>query len=90
MKGRFHQAIVAAANSPPLESAVGFNRHRPFVAARAIFATTNTLELSLQRMKTAQIEHRDILDALKRGDATRAEFLMRVDNARTRPYTICE
>jgi GntR family transcriptional regulator of vanillate catabolism len=77
MNGRFHQAIVAAANSLPLESAVAFNSRRPFVAARAIFATTNTLELSLQRMKTAQVEHRQVLDALKRGDAERADFLMR-------------
>jgi GntR family transcriptional regulator of vanillate catabolism len=77
MNGRFHQAIVTAANSLPLESALAFNSRRPFVAARAIFATTNTLDLSLERMKTAQIEHREILDALKRGDAERADFLMR-------------
>jgi GntR family transcriptional regulator of vanillate catabolism len=77
MNGRFHNAIVSAANSLPLESAVAFNSRRPFVAARAIFATTNTLELSLQRMKTAQAEHRDVLDALKRGDTVRADFLMR-------------
>jgi GntR family transcriptional regulator of vanillate catabolism len=77
MNGRFHQTIVAAANSPPLADAVAFNNRRPFVDARAMFATTNTLALSLQRMHSAQVEHRNVLDALRRGNAAEAEFFMR-------------
>ncbi len=77
MNGRFHQTIVTAANDPPLADAVAFNSRRPFVDARSMFATTNTLALSLQRMRAAQVEHRNILEALRRGEATGAEFLMR-------------
>jgi len=77
MNARFHDAIVTAANNQPLIDVVAFNGRRPFVNTRSMFATTNTLALSLQRMHTAQAEHRSVLDALKHRDASRAEFLMR-------------
>ncbi len=77
MNARFHAAIVKAARNKALSAALEFNSRLPLVAAGAIAFNTQTLEASYQNMQGVQGEHRDIVDALLRGQAGRAESLVR-------------
>lgn len=77
MNARFHEAIVGAARNKALAAALEFNSRLPLVAAGAIAFNTQSLEASYQNMHGVQAEHRDIVDALMRGQAGRAEALVR-------------
>jgi GntR family transcriptional regulator, vanillate catabolism transcriptional regulator len=77
MNHAFHGALVSAAQNMPLADAIEFNGKRPFVGARTLYATTNTLPLAFERMKSSQEEHRDLVRSLRDGASGRAEALMR-------------
>ena len=77
MNGRFHAQIVAAANSQPLSDAIAHNARLPMVAAGAIAFHAGNLEAAFDMMKIAFAEHTDIVQALSRGQASRAEALLR-------------
>ncbi|MBK8063821.1 MAG: FCD domain-containing protein [Betaproteobacteria bacterium] len=76
MNARFHTAIVDAARNKALAAALEFNSRLPLVAAGAIAFNTQSLDVSMN-MQGVQSEHRDIVDALLRGQAGRAESLVR-------------
>lgn len=76
MNGRFHSALVAAADDAPLARAIEQNARLPFVNARALAFASNTLDVSFRRMRAAQTEHVELLGALKDGDPARANWLM--------------
>ncbi|NLD55422.1 MAG: GntR family transcriptional regulator [Burkholderiaceae bacterium] len=77
MNSRFHAEIVNAANNQPLEDALEHNARLPMVAAGAIAFHAGNLDAAFELMKRAFEEHVDILDALLRGQAGRAEALVR-------------
>lgn len=77
MNARFHAAIARASHNGPLAEAIAFNGRLPMVAAGAIAFNTQGLDISFRNMQAAQAEHRDLFDAMKKGEAGRAEALAR-------------
>lgn len=76
MNQRFHQAIVRAARNEPLANALAYNARLPLVAPGAIAFKMQSMEISYRYMSAAQTEHKDILEALKSRQASRAEALI--------------
>jgi len=77
MNARFHDAIARASGSRPLAEAIAFNGRLPLVAAGAIAFNVQGLDASYRNMQAAQAEHRDLFDAMRKGEASRAEALAR-------------
>lgn len=77
MNARFHGAIARASRSLPLAEAIAFNGRLPMVAAGAIAFNAQGLEVSFRNMQAAQAEHRDLFDAMRKGESARAETLAR-------------
>jgi len=77
MNARFHAAIAKASCNLPLSEAIAFNGRLPMVAAGAIAFNTQGLDASFRNMQAAQMEHRDLFDAMRKGEAGRAEALAR-------------
>ncbi len=75
MNQRFHHAIVRAARNEPLAHALAYNARLPLVAPGAIAFKMQSMEVSYRYMSASQAEHQDILEALKRRQASRAEAL---------------
>ncbi|TWT14103.1 GntR family transcriptional regulator [Reyranella sp. CPCC 100927] len=75
MNARFHDTIVAASRNAPLASALAFVGRLPLVSPGAI-AFTQGLEAAFQNMQKVQAEHRDIVEALVNGQASRAASLV--------------
>jgi len=77
MNARFHAAIASAAHNRPLAEAIAFNGRLPMVAAGAIAFATQGLDTSYRNMRAAHAEHRDLYEAMRKGEAGRAEALAR-------------
>jgi GntR family transcriptional regulator of vanillate catabolism len=100
LNGQFHTEILQGAGNRALSDAIAFNARLPFVGLSAVAFTAENLELCYRRMQAAHAEHVDILDALCKGEASRAEALMRehayksaqtlrikLEEARSSPHT---
>jgi len=77
MNARFHAAILEASRSQPLAEALACNARLPMVAAGAIAFHAGNLDAAFGLMTQAHAEHVDVVDALRRGQASRAEALVR-------------
>lgn len=76
MNGRFHGAMIAAADNIPLASAWHLVNRHPLAAPSAIVFRRNNLTRLFENMRQAQREHIVIVDALKQRQVARAEALM--------------
>jgi GntR family transcriptional regulator of vanillate catabolism len=74
---RFHTAIVAAGGSRVIGDAIARNNHLPFAAADSIAIDKGALPAEFRKLQLAQLQHRLIVEALRRGESARAETLMR-------------
>lgn len=74
---RFHGAIVGATGSRVIGDAIARNNHLPFAAADSITIDKRALPAELRKLQLAQLQHRLIVEALRRGESARAETLMR-------------
>jgi len=74
---RFHNAIVGAGGSRVIGDAIARNNHLPFAAADSIAIDKRALPAELRKLQLAQLQHRLIVEALRRGESARAETLMR-------------
>ncbi len=75
MNARFHEALLKAANSRPLENALKLNDKVPFAGASAL-AMSNP-EIIRQVVHQGHDQHHVILEAIENGEGMRAEALMR-------------
>jgi GntR family transcriptional regulator of vanillate catabolism len=80
----FHRTIVEAAGLRTLERTHAFLSRMPLVAPVAILFTRDKHDDAQSRMADAQNDHVHILNALKRGEGERADYLMREHAYRSR------
>lgn len=73
----FHDALIAASGNPSIGLALGRNNHLPFASAAALALDWDDLEGEYHHLLRAHREHRAVFDAIRAGDASRAEQLMR-------------
>lgn len=78
---QFHEALLAATQavtgSSVITDALVRNNQLPFASADAIALDTGALAKEFARLQLAQLQHEFVLDALRRGDGTRAATWMR-------------
>jgi GntR family transcriptional regulator of vanillate catabolism len=74
---RFHSAIVDATGSRVIADAIARNNHLPFAAADSITIDKRSLGAEYRKLQLAQLQHRLIVESLRRGESARAEMLMR-------------
>ena len=70
--GRFHSAISSMAGNAVLTRRLERN---PFQAAPLLFVFTS--QEAIEAIEASQFDHKRILDAISKGEGTRAEFAMR-------------
>ncbi len=76
MNDRFHEALLAAADSPVIAGALASNDCIPFASAGAIAFDATDLQAMFDALYFAHMQHHAIYDALQAGQSVRAEFLM--------------
>ena len=76
MNGRFHELLLAAADSAIIAAAIGSNNCIPFASAAAIAFDGSDLKAMFDALYVAHRQHHSICDALENGQSVRAEFLM--------------
>ena len=74
---RFHSAIVAASESKPLMMAYEANNRLPLASPIAIAVDMSNLGEMARTLRDTQVDHHRIVSALKAGQGSRAEALMR-------------
>jgi GntR family transcriptional regulator of vanillate catabolism len=74
---RFHDTIVGSTGSRVIGDAIARNNHLPFAAADSIAIDKRALPAEYRKLQLAQMQHRLIVEALRRGESARAETLMR-------------
>ncbi len=74
---RFHHLLLDAAANRPLAEALHANSRLPLVVVGAVTCNLDQPQLAAELMAAANREHRAILDAIRQGQASRAEALMR-------------
>lgn len=74
---RFHRTIVEAAGSRVVGDAIARNNHLPFASADSIIIDKTALDKEYQKLRTAQLHHRLVVDALEQRESARVEMLMR-------------
>lgn len=77
MNARFHSAIVEEAGSRILAEALERNSHVPFAGPQALAFDREKLAQMYDMLSYAHRQHHLLYDALERGEASRAESLMR-------------
>lgn len=82
MNSRFHTALIEAAESKPLLMAYEANNRLPMASPMAVSVDASNLEEMGKKLRETHNDHHKIVDALKAGQGTRAEALMR-DHAHT-------
>lgn len=82
----FHNTIIQAAGLSTLGKVYDFMSRMPLVAPVAILFTTDRRDDALDRMIDAHSDHVHLLDAFQRGEAARAEYLMREHAYRSRDH----
>lgn len=73
----FHQTLLDLADNSALSLAVTRNNHLPFASYSSIAVDLKALDREYARLKLAHMQHRLLVDALVRGQGTRAEAIMR-------------
>ena len=73
----FHDLLIAASGNPSIALALGRNNHLPFASAAALALDWDDLEGEYRHLLAAHDEHRAVFEAIRSGDADRAERLMR-------------
>ena len=76
LNGRFHNALVLAAQNTPLAGAIQHINRYPLTAPNSIGFGTHNLERFFSHMQQSQREHANIVDALKKRESDRAVALM--------------
>lgn len=74
---RFHETIVGSAGSPVIGDAIARNNHLPFAAADSIVIDSEALDREYRKLQLAQTQHELVFQALRHGEGSRAEMLMR-------------
>ncbi len=74
---RFHGTIVNGGESRVIADAIARNDHLPFASADSIAMQADALPLEFQKLRLAQMQHRLVFEALRRGESARVEMLMR-------------
>ena len=77
MNARFHSMIVEEAGSRTIAEALERNSHVPFAGPQALAFDSNKLAQMYDMLSYAHRQHHLLFDALERGEAARAESLMR-------------
>ena len=77
INARFHRTIIDASASRAIADAIARNNHLPFASSDSIIIDTTRLPQEYEKLRVAQLQHTLVLDALRAGEATRAEMLMR-------------
>ena len=77
MNASFHQVIVRDARSPMIAQALERNGRIPFAGPQALAFDDASIERVYSTFCYAHRQHHVIVDALERGEAARAESLMR-------------
>jgi GntR family transcriptional regulator of vanillate catabolism len=80
----FHSTLVEAADLPALVDVHAFVSRMPLAAPVAIMFTDYKRDVAQANMADAHREHVDILTAIRRGEGSRAESLMREHVLRSR------
>lgn len=86
MNCRFHDAIVEASGNPAVADALSRSSHLPFASVKALAVDKSQPEREFRRFYYAHLQHHAIVDAISRGQAARAEALMREHANATLPY----
>jgi GntR family transcriptional regulator of vanillate catabolism len=73
----FHDLLIAASGNPSIALALGRNNHLPFASAAALALDWDDLEGEYRHLLAAHREHQAVFEAIRTGDADRAERLMR-------------
>lgn len=84
--GEFHEAIISASGLGTLEKVHAFLSRMPLVAPVAILFTNDRQDDAQARMAEAHDDHVHILDAMRRGESARADYLMREHAYRSREH----
>ncbi|MEJ2455651.1 MAG: GntR family transcriptional regulator [Candidatus Thiodiazotropha sp.] len=81
MNGRFHRAIVEASGNRALQGALALNDKLPFASAQAVLGSDDhTARVTKQHhevVRLAQLDHQQIVAALRKRQGARVEALMR-------------
>jgi GntR family transcriptional regulator of vanillate catabolism len=72
---RFHALVLQACGNRALQRAVALNDKLPFAPASAMLPMQGTVQLDRDWMQYAHRQHHMLFDAMKRGQAARAEAL---------------
>jgi GntR family transcriptional regulator of vanillate catabolism len=73
----FHDTIVSATDSRVIADAIARNNHLPFASADSIVIDPQALDREYQKLRTAQLHHELVFDALAKRESARVEMLMR-------------
>lgn len=84
MNARFHHALVQAAGSPVLASALAHVARTPMASPGALGISGLLPALEIAFLQRAQFDHEDVVRAIASGEGTRAEALMREHARRSR------
>jgi GntR family transcriptional regulator, vanillate catabolism transcriptional regulator len=74
---RFHATVVDGAGSSVVATAIARNDHLPFASAGSILVDPGALSAEYRKLQLAQLQHRLLVQALRAGEAARAEALAR-------------
>jgi len=73
----FHDTIINASHNPSITAALARNQHQPFASVKALAVDPGKPEREFRRFYYAHLQHHAVVDAMARGQAARAEGLMR-------------
>jgi GntR family transcriptional regulator of vanillate catabolism len=81
MNSRFHKAIIEACGNRALQAALALNDKLPFASAHAVLGgegrTKEVTERHREVMRLAQVDHHQIVTALRKRQGTRVDAMMR-------------
>lgn len=77
MNVRFHETIIAASGNRAIADALSRNDHLPFASVKALAIDRSHMAREFKRLHYAHVQHHAIVEALRAGQAARAEALMR-------------
>jgi len=75
MNDRFHELVLVASGNRALQRAVALNNRLPFAPASAMLPMQGSLTLDRDWMLYAHRQHHMLVEAMKRGEGTRAQAL---------------
>lgn len=75
MNDRFHELVLVASGNRALQRAVALNNRLPFAPASAMLPMQGSVTLDRDWMLYAHRQHHMLLEAMKRGEGTRAQAL---------------